>query len=126
MQKLDTTHADLPDPDNVVLTKLYSQESYGLIRTAAAPGTKLVVQPGSSLSTPQAFWRTDSSARAVGWPTTPYHMHTPTFGDWGFVFAQAGPEPLTLEFYDGAPPLKLLTPGVARVATVFGADNSSQ
>ena len=85
-----------------------------------------MVQSGSPFSTPQAFWRTDSSIRAAGWSTTPYHVHVPTFGDWGFVLAQAEPEPPTLELYDGAPPLKFLTPDVARAATVFGADNGPQ
>ncbi|OFJ58989.1 spermidine synthase [Corynebacterium sp. HMSC076C10] len=126
VQKFDAIYADLPDPDNAVLAKLYSQEFYGLIRTVAAPGAKLVVQSGSPFSTPQAFWRTDSSIRAAGWSTTPYHVHVPTFGDWGFVLAQAEPEPPTLELYDDAPPLKFLTPDVARAATVFGADNGPQ
>lgn len=125
-QKFDAIYADLPDPDNAVLAKLYSQEFYGLIRTVAAPGAKLVVQSGSPFSTPQAYWRTDSTIRAAGWSTTPYHVHVPTFGDWGFVLAQASPEPPSVALDDGSPPLKFFTPEVARAATVFGADNSPQ
>nr|WP_120491753.1 polyamine aminopropyltransferase [Corynebacterium lactis] len=122
-QKFDAIYADLPDPDNAVLAKLYSQEFYGLVRGVAAPGAKLVVQSGSPFSTPDAYWRTESTLRAAGWSTTPYHVHVPTFGDWGFVLAALSPEPPAVALDDGHPPLKFFTPSVAQAATVFGADN---
>lgn len=139
-ERFDAIYADLPDPDSAVLAKLYSQEFYGLIRGVAAPGAKLVVQAGSPFSTPQAYWRTNSTIQAAGWVTTPYHVHVPTFGDWGFVLAQVAsgseaPSAETLNvqlrapevtLFDGAPPLKFFTNDVARAATIFGADNGPQ
>ena len=48
------------------------------------------VQAGSPFSTPTAYWRTVSTIRAAGYAVTPYHVHVPTFGDWGFVLARRG------------------------------------
>lgn len=94
-----------------------------LIRGVTAPGARLVVQAGSPFSTPEAYWRTNATVRAAGWSTTPYHVHVPTFGDWGFTLASLEPEPPRVGLYDGAPPLKFLTASVAQAATVFGADD---
>ena len=57
---------------------------------ALAPDGLMVVQAGSPFSTPTAFWRTVSTIRAAGYAVTPYHVHVPTFGDWGFALARRG------------------------------------
>lgn len=119
--QFDAIYADLPDPDSAVLAKLYSQEFYGLIRSVAAPNARLVVQSGSPFSTPDAFWRTNQTIAAAGWATTPYHVHVPTFGDWGFVLAGQGVAP-QVSLDDGAPGLKYFTPELAAASMVFGSD----
>ena len=137
----DAIYADLPDPDTAVLGRLYSQEFYGLIRGVAAPGARLVVQSGSPFSTPDAYWRTISTMRAAGWATTPYHVHVPTFGDWGFGLAELGGAPVLdapllddatrpdtngprVELPPGAPALRYFTDDVAAASMVFGADSA--
>lgn len=134
----DVVYADLPDPDTAVLGRLYSQEFYGLVRGVAAPGARLVVQAGSPFTTPDAFWRTISTMRAAGWATTPYHVHVPTFGDWGFGLAELrdgpppgppladGPDPAApaVAVAPGAPELRFFTGDVAGAAMVFGADSA--
>lgn len=122
----DSVVIDLPDPDNPVLGRLYSVEFYAMLTTVLAPDALVVVQSGSPFSTPNAFWRTVSTLGAAGFAVTPYHVHVPTFGDWGFALARYGasaPEP-TLPA--DAPSLRFMTPAVLRAATVFPPDNAPQ
>ena len=118
----DAVIVDLPDPDTPVLGRLYSTEFYALAAHALAPDGLMVVQSGSPFSTPTAFWRTVSSIGAAGYSVTPYHVHVPTFGDWGFALAQrSGGAPLP-KMPAGAPSLRFLNQRVLDAATVFAGD----
>ncbi len=124
--RFDAVIVDLPDPDTPTLGRLYSTEFYALAARALAPGGLMVVQAGSPFSTPTAFWRTVATVRAAGYAVTPYHVHVPTFGDWGFVLAARGaasadaaPVPT---MPPGAPPLRFLNQQVLAAATVFSGD----
>jgi spermidine synthase len=118
----DAVIVDLPDPDTPVLGRLYSTEFYALVGRALAPGGLLVVQAGSPFSTPTAFWRTVASIRAAGYAVTPYHVHVPTFGDWGFALARNGDAAPTPTMPADAPPLRFLSQRVLDAATVFAGD----
>lgn len=121
----DAVIVDLPDPDTPVLGRLYSSEFYALVAHALSPNGLVVVQAGSPFSTPTAFWRTVSTMRAAGYAVTPYHVHVPTFGDWGFALAgpaQAGAAAPVPTMPADAPPLRYLNPQVLQAATVFSAD----
>ena len=118
----DAVIVDLPDPDTPVLGRLYSTEFYALAARALAPGGLLVVQAGSPFSTPTAFWRTVSTIRAAGYAVTPYHVHVPTFGDWGFALAQRADAAPIPRVPGDAPPLRFLNQRVLAAATVFSGD----
>lgn len=118
----DAVIVDLPDPDTPVLGRLYSTEFYALAARALAPGGLLVVQAGSPFSTRNAFWRTVSTIRAAGYAVTPYHVHVPTFGDWGFVLARRGDAAPAPRMPPDAPPLRFLSQRVLDAATVFAGD----
>ncbi|WP_193043520.1 polyamine aminopropyltransferase [Mycolicibacterium baixiangningiae] len=118
----DAVIVDLPDPDNPVLGRLYSTEFYALVTRALAPGGLMVVQAGSPYSTPTAFWRTVSTIESAGFAVTPYHVHVPTFGDWGFALARRGSTPPTPTVPDHVGPLRFLNQEVLDAATVFSAD----
>ena len=118
----DAIIVDLPDPDTPVLGRLYSTEFYALAARALAPDGLMVVQAGSPFSTPTAFWRTVSTIRAAGYAVTPYHVHVPTFGDWGFALARRGDTPPAPTMPADAPPLRFLNAQVLAAATVFSAD----
>lgn len=120
--RFDAIIVDLPDPDTPVLGRLYSTEFYALAAHALAPGGLMVVQAGSPFSTPTAFWRTVSTIRDAGYAVTPYHVHVPTFGDWGFVLARPGDTAPTPGMPADAPPLRFLNPRVLDAATVFSGD----
>jgi spermidine synthase len=118
----DAVIVDLPDPDTPVLGRLYSTEFYTLVAHALTPNGLVVVQAGSPFSTPTAFWRTVSTMRSAGYAVTPYHVHVPTFGDWGFVLARPGDAAPIPTMPADAPPLRYLSPQVLQAATVFSDD----
>lgn len=118
----DAVIVDLPDPDTPVLGRLYSVEFYALIRRVLADGGLMTVQAGSPFATPTAFWRTVSTIGAAGYAVTPYHVHVPTFGDWGMVLARRGPAPPAPTIPVDAPRLRFLDQQVLDAATVFGGD----
>ena len=122
----DAVVVDLPDPDTPVLGRLYSVEFYALLTRVLSPDALVAVQAGSPFSTPTAYWRTVSTVRAAGYAVTPYHVHVPTFGDWGFVLARRGADAPAPRMPENAPPLRYLDQRALEAATVFGADNRPQ
>jgi len=118
----DAIIIDLPDPDTPVLGRLYSTEFYAMAARALTPDGLMVVQSGSPFSTSTAFWRTVSTIRAAGYAVTPYHVHVPTFGDWGFALAQHADAAPTPRVPADAPPLRFLNQRVLDAATVFPGD----
>jgi spermidine synthase len=125
-QGFDAVIVDLPDPDTPALGRLYSTEFYGLVTRALNPGGLLVVQSGSPYSTPTAYWRIVSTVSSAGLAVTPYHVHVPSFGDWGFVLAQRGGLPSELRLSPHAPPLRFLDSAVLAAAAVFPRDRAPQ
>jgi spermidine synthase len=122
----DAVIVDLPDADNPILGRLYSQEFYTLVTRALAPNGLVVVQSGSPYSTPTAFWRTVSTIQAAGFAVTPYHVDVPTFGDWGFTLGRRGNAVPIPTVPKDAPPLRFLSQGVLDAATVFAGDVAPQ
>lgn len=122
----DAVIVDLPDPDTPVLGRLYSTEFYALVTRALAPDGLMVVQAGSPYSTPTAFWRTVSTIESADFAVTPYHVHVPTFGDWGFALARRGPTPPAPTVPEGVGALRFLNQEVLDAATVFSADVARQ
>jgi spermidine synthase len=125
-QGFDAVIVDLPDPDTPVLGRLYSTEFYGLVATTLNPGGLMVVQAGSPYSTPTAYWRTVSTMASAGLAVTPYHVHVPSFGDWGFALAQVGAVPPELRISPQAPDLRFLNDAVLQAAAVFPRDRRPQ
>jgi spermidine synthase len=117
----DAVVVDLPDPDTPVLARLYSTEFYGLVARSLTPGGLVVVQSGSPYSTPTAYWRTVATVESAGLGATPYHVHVPSFGDWGFTLARAG-DPPPLRLSPRAPALRFLDGSVLAAAGVFPRD----
>jgi spermidine synthase len=125
-EDFDAVIVDMPDPDTPVLGRLYSTEFYGLVAAALAPDGLVVVQAGSPYSTPTAYWRTVSTVASAGFSPSPYHVHVPSFGDWGFVLGQGGTAPPDLALSPDAPVLRFLDGEVLQAAGVFPADRRPQ
>ncbi|AGF73460.1 polyamine aminopropyltransferase [Corynebacterium halotolerans] len=118
----DAVIIDLPDPNNETMARLYSEEFYTLAHRVLAPGGRMVVQSSSAFTTPDVFWRVNATLEAAGCEDViPYHVHVPTFGDWGFNLC--APSGTQLRLPAGAPELRYLDDEVLAAAGVFGRDN---
>jgi len=84
----DLILADLPDPNNTSLARLYSRSFYGLVRSRLATGGVFVTQATSPYFAHDAFWTIHTTIASAGFTHTyPYHVQVPSFGEWGFVLA---------------------------------------
>ena len=83
----DVIIIDLPDPNNISLSRLYSQTFYTIIKKQLSKGGAMVTQASSPIYTRKAFWSIEKSISSVGLKTLPYHTYIPSFGEWGFVLA---------------------------------------
>lgn len=116
----DVIIADLPDPTNESLARLYSREFFVLARRRLIPDGIFVTQAASPFHTTNAFWCIAASLEAAGFSQVlPYHNYVPSFGDWGFIMA-ANREldtPASIEV-----PCRYLTDSTARRLTYFEKD----
>ena len=87
----DVVIVDFPDPSNFSLGKLYTTTFYESVDQHLAAGGYLVVQSTSPLIARRSFWTVVRTLEAVGLQTWPYHVHVPSFGEWGFVLAGRRP-----------------------------------
>ncbi len=87
----DIVIIDFPDPSNFALGKLYSTTFYQRAEQALAASGWLVVQTTSPLVARKSFWTVATTLETVGLLTTPYHVHVPSFGEWGFIIAGRRP-----------------------------------
>ncbi len=90
-EKFDVVIVDFPDPNNFSLGKLYTTRFYSLLRAHLAPGGVAVVQSTSPLFARRSYWCIETTIRAAGFSTRPYHVWVPSFGEWGYVLASVGP-----------------------------------
>lgn len=118
----DAVIIDLPDPNNETMARLYSEEFYTLALGVLATDGRMVVQSSSAFTTPDVFWRVHATLRSAGCTEViPYHVHVPTFGDWGFNLCT--PEGTELKLPEDAPELRFVDDEVLTAAAVFGLDN---
>jgi spermidine synthase len=118
----DAIIADLPDPNNEALAKLYSVEFYKLARRRLSAQGIFVTQAASPFFAREAFWCIERSIEAADLHAVPYHAYVPSFGDWGWVMAsphQIKPEraKITVE-------TQFLTPDSLRQMQTFPRDAS--
>jgi spermidine synthase len=119
----DVIVIDFPDPTNFSIGKLYTTSFYALVDEHLSAGGYAVVQTTSPLIARKSFWTVVATVEAVGLSATPYHVHVPSFGEWGFVLASRRPWkmpaalPPGLRFLTlaGMPALLDFPPDMARV-----------
>ena len=90
-EKFDVVVVDFPDPNNFSLGKLYTTRFYSLLKAHLAPGGVVVVQSTSPLFARRSYWCIDTTIKAAGFSTRPYHVWVPSFGEWGYVLASVEP-----------------------------------
>ncbi len=96
--KKDTAHydaiiADLPDPTNETLSRLYTDAFYKLCLQRLTKKGVLCTQATSPHLTSNSFWSIATTISASGFNYIyPYQVYIPSFGNWGFVMAKRDPE----------------------------------
>ena len=91
----DVIIVDLPDPNNISLSRLYSQSFYELLKSHLSKMGAMVTQASSPLYTRKAYWCIKKSMEHTGLYIKPYHTYVPSFGEWGFVLASHFPVDLS-------------------------------
>jgi len=122
-RRFDVIVIDFPDPTSFSLGKLYTTSFYQLVDQHLSAGGYAVIQTTSPLIARKSFWTVVATVEAVGLTATPYHVHVPSFGEWGFVLASRRPWrvptalPPGLRFLtlDGVPALLQFPPDMSRV-----------
>ena len=93
----DVVIVDLPDPNDISVSKLYTRSFYSLIFRHLALDGIVVTQATSPMYAREAFWCIKNTIAATPsrfqlgetLEVLPYHSYVPTFGEWGFVMASA-------------------------------------
>jgi len=122
----DVVIIDFPDPNNLELSKLYSELFYTRLEKHLARGGILVQQSTSPVYTREAFLCIGRTLEASGFEASPFHQNVPTFGDWGFWIARRAEEGLgepaeTVAGIEAIPvPVRYITPEIIDASLVFG------
>lgn len=90
-EQFDVVIVDFPDPTNFAIGKLFTNSFYALLEQHLAASGYAVVQTTSPLIARESFWTVVQTIESVGLGTQPYHVHVPSFGEWGFVLASRRP-----------------------------------
>jgi spermidine synthase len=113
----DVIIADLPDPNNTDLSRLYSREFFRLVRMNLISGGVFMTQATSPYYAKKAFWCINKTIALEFKNSVPLHTTVPSFGDWGFVMASdASINPTTLR---PSPALNLRYLDTETIGTVF-------
>lgn len=116
----DRIIADLPDPHNEALSKLYSKEFYRMLKASLSETGALVTQSSSPFYTRQVYWSIRNTLRAAGLQTYSYHVAIPSFGIWGFHIAAH--VPMQTPHFTLSVPTRFITTDVIRAASIFAND----
>lgn len=123
LQQSDNTYdviiIDLPDPNNEALNQLYTGAFYRLVGSHLAEGGVFVTQSTSPYAAREAFWCIHKTIESEGFKVLPYHLHVPSFGNWGFNVAARHELVPRVEV---KVPTSYLTSGTAEALFEFGQD----
>ncbi len=88
---------DMPDPDTIDLTHVYSLNFYRAVKRRLIRGGIAVTQASSPFFAKQAFLCVVKTMRAAGFSVLPYHNSIPTMGEWGWSLGAVGISEETLQ-----------------------------
>ncbi|MBN2091750.1 polyamine aminopropyltransferase [candidate division KSB1 bacterium] len=83
----DVILIDLPDPNNIELSKLYSKTFYCHIKKHLSQNGVLVTQATDISQAAKTFCCIWKTIEAAGLIATGYHNYVPTMGNWGWIIA---------------------------------------
>lgn len=121
---------DLPDPNDIDISKLYTRSFYNLIVERMSADGVLVTQATSPFYAREAFWCITHTLEDISsiidlkekLHVHPYHVYVPSFGEWGFVIAS--PLHYRWEDIELKVPTRYLDKQILKTMTVFPSDMS--
>ncbi|MFY7670694.1 polyamine aminopropyltransferase [Tenacibaculum sp. MEBiC06402] len=84
-KRYDLIIADLPDPANESIARLYSKEFYSLVKRCLKPDGISVTQAGEIYFSNRTFSCIYNTIGSVFDYQKEYQVYIPSFGNWGFV-----------------------------------------
>ena len=81
----DVIIIDLPDPNNVELSKLYSKNFYRVVKQHLARYGAVVTQATDVSHATRTFCCILKTMESAGLSTVPYHNYVQTMGNWGWI-----------------------------------------
>lgn len=81
----DIIIADLPDPRNVELGRLYSHEFYSLCYRKLRTNGLIITQAGSPYFATKAYKCIDKTIQSAGFNTAKMHNQVLSMGEWGWI-----------------------------------------
>ena len=91
----DIIIADLPDPSNDALARLYSKQFFSLVKMNLKKNGIFVTQSGEIYYSNKTFSCIKNTVGSVFDHVKTYHTVVPSFGDWGFTLASNYPIDIT-------------------------------
>ncbi len=116
----DVIIIDLPDPNNLSISRLYSQTFYRLLSAQLSKAGAMVTQATSPMFSHKSFWCIEQTIHDAGLYTLPYHTYIPSFGEWGFVLATH--QKMDMKPIDSTLELQYLTDQVLKQMQLFPSD----
>lgn len=116
----DVIIIDLPDPNSIALSRLYSETFYHMLTNHLSRSGAMATQATSVMFTPKSFWSVYATMEQTALTTKAYHTYVPSFGEWGFVMASK--LPINFDNYEPLEDLEYLNKEVLKSMEVFGKD----
>ncbi|QLG46453.1 polyamine aminopropyltransferase [Costertonia aggregata] len=118
----DVIIADLPDPVNEAIARLYSRQFFLLAKAKLKEDGLFVTQSGEIYFSNSVFSCINNTLKDVFEYKLPYHNYIPSFGDWGFVLASRNPIDITVKKRNLPQNLQFLTDEQYQMAFLFPKD----
>jgi spermidine synthase len=87
----DVIIADLPDPRNIELGRLYSHEFYTICHRKLRKNGLIITQAGSPYFATDAYNCIDITMQSAGFTTTKLHNQIISMGEWGWILGTKNP-----------------------------------
>lgn len=87
LEQYDVIIIDFPDPDDSIISSLYTKELFSQVALLLKENGVLVCQSNSPEEAPKSFWSIGKTLQAAGFYTREYQVLVPSFGLWGFHLA---------------------------------------
>jgi spermidine synthase len=83
----DVVIIDLPDPNDLGVSKLYTKEFYETVKKRMRQSAVIITQATSPYFARESFWCINKTMKDVFGQSMPLHVNVPSFGEWGFCMS---------------------------------------